>query len=229
MTDESLHVLLAGDVPSPCAPSAGHASPLPAMHSPFPHKHTQVSRRRKQASRFRCCFLPMHAARRTNLSIMLLAGNVFSPCTPHGGRIVHPRPPCILLSRVYAHGCRDSENKSPAFYPVFSPRVSRRTNLSIMLLAGNVFSPCAPSGGRMRSPLPAMHSPFPRIRTRVSRFKKQASHFLSCFLPARLPADESLMLLAGNVFSPCAPSGGRTRSPSPAMHSPFPRKRTRVS
>ena len=114
---------------------------------------------------------------------------VFSPCTPPGGRIsllccllatfsplarhmadacVHPRPPCILPSRANAHGCRDSENKSPAFYPVSSPRVSRRTNLSIMLLAGNVFSPCAPSGGRTRSPSPAMHSPFPRKRTRVS-------------------------------------------------------------
>ena len=112
------------DMRHPCPPCI----PLPRT------KRTRVSRRRKQASRFRCCFLPMHAARRPNLSIMLLAGNVFSPCTPHGGR--------------------------------------------------------------MRSPSPAMHSPFPRIRTRVSRFKKQASRFLSCFLPARLPADESLHYVA---------------------------------
>ena len=228
MTDESLHVLLAGDVPSPCAPSAGHASPLPAMHSPFPHKHTQVSRRRKQASRFRCCFLPMHAARRTNLSIMLLAGNVFSPCTPHGGRMRSPSP--AMHSPFPRIRTRVSRFKKQAsrFLSCFLP-ARLPADESLMLLAGNVFSPCAPSGGRMRSPLPAMHSPFPRIRTRVSRFKKQASRFLSCFLPARLPADESLMLLAGNVFSPCAPSGGRMRSPSPAMHSPFPRKRTRVS
>ena len=168
MTDESLHVLLAGDISSPCAPSGGHASPLPTMHS----------------------------SSRTNAHGYRGAENkppafdaVFSPCTPPGGRIsllccllatfsplarhmadacVHPRPPCILLSRVYAHGYRGSKNKPPAFYPVFSPRVSRRTNLSIMLLAGNVFSPCAPSGGRTRSPSPAMHSPFPRKRTRVS-------------------------------------------------------------
>ena len=85
--------------------------------------------------------------RRISLLCCLLATFPSHARRPADAR-VHPRSPCILPSRANAHGYRDSENKSPAFNPVFSPRVSRQTNLSIMLLVGNVFSPCTPPCGR---------------------------------------------------------------------------------